>query len=103
MNLTVVFSLVSNVALFFMIVYFLFKIRPIKAAMIYHNKTQEEIIAAIVLTLIFAFLNILASAVGIKIGNAIINIRTGIAVIATVVNRAVIRNSCRLYREYLPV
>ena len=84
MNLTVVFSLVSNVALFFMIVYFLFKIRPIKAAMIYHNKTQEEIIAAIVLTLIFAFLNILASAVGIKIGNAIINIRTGIAVIATV-------------------
>ena len=51
MNLTVVFSLVSNVALFFMIVYFLFKIRPIKAAMIYHNKTQEEIIAAIVLTL----------------------------------------------------
>ena len=42
MNLTVVFSLVSNVALFFMIVYFLFKIRPIKAAMIYHNKTQEE-------------------------------------------------------------
>ena len=103
MNLTIIFSLVSNVALFFMIVYFLFKIRPIKAAMVYHNRTQAEFIAAVGITVIFAFLNILASVVGLKIGNAIINIRTGIAVIATVVNRAVIRNSCRLYREYLPV
>jgi len=84
MNLTIIFSLVSNVALFFMIVYFLFKIRPIKAAMVYHNRTQAEFIAAIGITLIFAFLNILASVVGLKIGNAIINIRTGIAVIATV-------------------
>ncbi|MGP1454890.1 MAG: methyl-accepting chemotaxis protein [Treponema sp.] len=84
MNLTIIFSLVSNVALFFMVIYFLFKIKPIKAAMVYHNRTQAEFIAAVGITVIFAFLNILASVVGLKIGNAIINIRTGIAVIATV-------------------
>ena len=44
MNLTVIFSLVSNVALFFMIVYFLFKIRLIKAAMIYHKKLKMQLL-----------------------------------------------------------
>jgi len=67
-----------------MVIYFLFKIKPIKAAMVYHTRTQAEFVAAIGITIIFAFLNILASVVGLKIGNAIINIRTGIAVIATV-------------------
>ena len=50
MNATTFFSLVSNVALFFMVLYFLFKIRPVKAALVYHTKTQSEFIAAIGLT-----------------------------------------------------
>ena len=54
MNATTFFSLTSNVALFFMALYFLFKIRPVKAALVYHTKTQAEFIAAIGLTLVFS-------------------------------------------------
>ena len=85
MNVTAGFSLISNISLFFMLLYFLFKIKPIKAAMVYHNKTQAEFIAAIGLTAVFSILNILTSVLGIKIGAAVLNLRTGIAVIATVV------------------
>lgn len=84
MNLTAIFSLISNVALFFMVIYFLFKIKPVKAAMVYHNRTQGEFIAAVGLTIVFAVMNIFASILGFKIGNAIVNIRTGIAVVSTV-------------------
>lgn len=84
MNLAAIFSLISNVALFFMVIYFLFKIKPIKAAMVYHNRTQGEFIAAIGLTILFAGINILASILGFKIGSAIVNIRTGVAVVSTV-------------------
>ncbi|MGP1459394.1 MAG: LytS/YhcK type 5TM receptor domain-containing protein [Treponema sp.] len=84
MNMTALFSLISNVALFFMVIYFLFKIKPVKSAMVYHNRTQSEFIAAIGLTIIFAVLNIFASILGLKIGSAIVNIRTGVAVVATV-------------------
>ena len=59
MNVTAGFSLISNISLFFMLLYFLFKIKPIKAAMVYHNKTQAEFIAAIGLTAVFSILNIL--------------------------------------------
>lgn len=83
MNATTFFSLTSNVALFFMVLYFLFKIRPIKAALVYHTKTQAEFIAAIGLTLVFSILNILASVLGIQVGNALANIRTGVVVVAT--------------------
>ena len=83
MNATPFFSLTSNVALFFMVLYFLFKIRPVKAALVYHTKTQAEFIAAIGLTLVFSILNILASVLGIQVGNAIANIRTGVVVVAT--------------------
>ena len=83
MNAPTFFSLISNVALFFMFIYFLFKIKAVKAAMIYHTKTRAEFIAAIALTLIFSVLNILASVLGIQIGNAIANIRTGVVVVAT--------------------
>ena len=83
MNATTFFSLTSNVALFFMALYFLFKIRPVKAALVYHTKTQAEFIAAIGLTLVFSILNILASVLGIQVGNAIANIRTGVVVVAT--------------------
>jgi len=82
-NATTFFSLTSNVALFFMALYFLFKIRPVKAALVYHTKTQAEFIAAIGLTLVFSILNILASVLGIQVGNAIANIRTGVVVVAT--------------------
>lgn len=82
-NATTFFSLTSNVALFFMVLYFLFKIRPIKAALVYHTKTQAEFIAAIGLTLVFSILNILASVLGIQVGNALANIRTGVVVVAT--------------------
>ena len=37
MNVTAGFSLISNISLFFMLLYFLFKIKPIKAAMVYHG------------------------------------------------------------------
>ncbi len=83
MNVTTFFSLISNVALFFMVIYFLFKIKPIKAAMIHHTKTQGEFVATIGLTIIFSVFNILASVLGIQIGNAIVNIRTGVVVVAT--------------------
>ena len=83
MNATTFFSLTSNVALFFMALYFLFKIRPVKAALVYHTKTQAEFIAAIGLTLVFSILNILASVLGIQVGNALANIRTGVVVVAT--------------------
>jgi len=83
MNATTLLSLVSNVALFFMVLYFLFKIRPVKAALIYHTKTQGEFIAAIGLTLAFSILNIFASILGIQVGNALANIRTGVVVVAT--------------------
>ena len=83
MNATTLLSLVSNVALFFMVLYFLFKIRPVKAALIYHTKTQAEFIAAIGLTLAFSILNIFASILGIQVGNALANIRTGVVVVAT--------------------
>ena len=83
MNATTLLSLVSNVALFFMALYFLFKIRPVKAALIYHTKTQAEFIAAIGLTLAFSILNIFASILGIQVGNALANIRTGVVVVAT--------------------
>ena len=83
MNATPFFLLTSNVALFFMVLYFLFKIRPVKAALVYHTKTQAEFIAAIGLTLVFSILNILASVLGIQVGNAIANIRTGVVVVAT--------------------
>ena len=83
MTQTAFLSLVSNVALFFMVLYFLFKIRPVKAALVYHNKTQSEFIAAIGLTVAFSILNILASVLGIQVGNAIANIRTGVVVVAT--------------------
>ncbi len=83
MNATTFFSLISNVALFFMVIYFLFKIKPIKAAMIYHTKTQAEFVATIGLTAVFSVLNILASVLGIPMGNAIANIRTGVVVVAT--------------------
>ena len=83
MTQTAFLSLVSNVALFFMVLYFLFKIRPVKAALVYHTKTQAEFIAAIGLTLVFSILNILASILGIQVGNAIANIRTGVVVVAT--------------------
>ena len=83
MTETTFFSLISNVALFFMVIYFLFKIKPVKAALIYHTKTQAEFIAAIGLTLIFSVLNILASVLGIQVGNALANIRTGVVVVAT--------------------
>ena len=83
MNATTFFSLTSNVALFFMALYFLFKIKSVKAALVYHTKTQAEFIAVIVLTLIFSVLNILASVLGIQVGNALANIRTGVVVVAT--------------------
>ena len=83
MTQTAFLSLVSNVALFFMVLYFLFKIRPVKAALVYHNKTQSEFIATIGLTVAFSILNILASVLGIQVGNAIANIRTGVVVVAT--------------------
>ncbi len=83
MNATTFFSLVSNVALFFMVLYFLFKIRPVKAALVYHTKTQSEFIAAIGLTVAFSILNILASVLGIQVGNALANLRTGVVVVAT--------------------
>ncbi len=83
MNATTFFSLTSNVALFFMALYFLFKIKSVKAALVYHTKTQAEFIAAIGLTLVFSILNILASVLGIQVGNAIANIRTGVVVVAT--------------------
>lgn len=84
MTFTAIFSLISNISLFFMVLYFLFKIKAIKAAMIYHNKTQGEFIAAIGLTVVFSILNILTSVLGIEIGTAVMNLRTGIAVIAAV-------------------
>ena len=83
MTQTAFLSLVSNVALFFMVLYFLFKIRPVKAALVYHNKTQSEFIAAIGLTVAFSILNILASVLGIQVGNALANLRTGVVVVAT--------------------
>ena len=83
MTVMTFFSLIANVALFFMALYFLFKIKPVKAALVYHTKTQAEFIAVIVLTLIFSVLNILASVLGIQVGNALANIRTGVVVVAT--------------------
>lgn len=83
MTQTAFLSLVSNVALFFMVLYFLFKIRPVKAALVYHTKTQSEFIAAIGLTVAFSILNILASVLGIQVGNALANLRTGVVVVAT--------------------
>jgi len=83
MTQTAFLSLVSNVALFFMVLYFLFKIRPVKAALVYHTKTQSEFIATIGLTVAFSILNILASVLGIQVGNALANLRTGVVVVAT--------------------
>ena len=83
MNANTFFSLTSNVALFFMALYFLFKIKPIKAALVYHTKTKAEFIAVIGLTVVFSILNILASVLGIQVGNALANIRTGVVVVAT--------------------
>ena len=51
--------------------------------MIYHTKTQAEFVATIGLTAVFSVLNILASVLGIPMGNAIANIRTGVVVVAT--------------------
>ena len=91
MNVTTFFSLISNVALFFMVIYFLFKIKPVKAAMIHHDQTQGEFVATIGLTIVFSIFNIFASVLGIQMGNAIANIRTGVVVVAT-------GNNCRAYR-----
>lgn len=43
MNAPTFFSLISNVALFFMFIYFLFKIKAVKAAMIYHIKRERNL------------------------------------------------------------
>lgn len=83
MNASTFFSLIANVALFFMALYFVFKIKPVKTALVYHTKTKAEFIAVIVLTLIFSVLNIFASVLGIQVGNALANIRTGVVVVAT--------------------
>lgn len=82
MNIAAVFSLISNVSVFFTVIYFLFKIKPVKAALIYHNRTQTEYIAIGGLTILFSVLNMLTSAFGIQIGTSIVNVRTGIVVIA---------------------
>ncbi|MGP1437975.1 MAG: methyl-accepting chemotaxis protein [Treponema sp.] len=84
MDWNVIFSLVSDVAVFFMIIYLMFKIKPVKSVVCERARNVEELLSTIFLTLVFSCFNIFASTLGIKIGNAIVNMRTGVTVISTV-------------------
>lgn len=84
MSIDLLLSIVSNIALFFTIIYFLFKIKPIKAVLIYHDRSTAASVVLVGLTVLFSLLNVLASVFAFKIGTALVNLRTGIVVVATV-------------------
>ena len=84
MDWNVIFSLVSDIAVFFVIIYLFFKIKPVKSVVCERAKNIEEHIAIFFLVVLFSCFNIFASTLGIKIGNAIVNMRTGVTVISTV-------------------
>ena len=84
MDWSVIFSLISDIAVFFVIIYLVFKIKTVKSVVCERAKTLEEHVATVFLMVVFSCFNIFASTLGIKIGNAIVNMRTGVTVIATV-------------------
>ena len=84
MDWNVVFSLISDVAVFFVIVYLMFKVQSVKSVVCERAKTVEEYVATFFLTVVFSSFNIFASTLGVKIGSAIVNMRTGVTVVSTV-------------------
>lgn len=84
MDWNVVFSLISDVAVFFVIVYLMFKVQSVKSVVCERAKTVEEYVATFFLTVVFSSFNIFASTLGVKIENAIVNMRTGVTVVSTV-------------------
>lgn len=83
MDNSVVLSLVSNVSIFFTVIYFLFKIKAVKAILLKRGESKEKYIAISLLTVLFSVLNVMTSVLGIKVGTCVVNLRTGISVIAS--------------------
>ena len=84
MDWNVIFSLVADIAVFFVIIYLMFKIQAVKQVTCEKPRNAEEFLALIFLTIVMSIFNIFASSMGIKIGNAIVNMRTGVTVLATI-------------------
>ena len=85
MDWNILFALISDVAIFFVVIYLMFKIESIKSVACEKPKNSNEVIALIFLTIVMSIFNIFASTMGIKIGNAIVNMRTGVTVVGTII------------------
>ena len=84
MDWNVLFSLLSDVSMFFVIIYLIFKSRAVKSVTCEKPKNTQEVIALIFLIIVMSIFNIFASTMGIKMGNAIVNMRSGVTVISAV-------------------
>ena len=84
MDWNVLFSLLADVSMFFVIIYLIFKLNGVKSVTCEKPKNIQEVVALIFLIVIMSVFNIFASTMGIKVGNAIVNMRSGVTVISAV-------------------
>lgn len=83
MDNKIILSLASNLSFFFMLIYFLFKIRVVKDVLVARSSSSGGYIVVGALTVLFSVLDILTSVFGIKVGTCVVNLRTGIVVISS--------------------
>ncbi|MEL3908236.1 MAG: methyl-accepting chemotaxis protein [Treponemataceae bacterium] len=79
-----IFIFSSYIAFFSLGMYLLFKIRAVKNAVILKKQGIPEYVAIAILTLAFSGFQMLASVFAFKVGNALVNMRTGIAIASTI-------------------
>ena len=85
MDWNIFFTLMCDIAVFFMVIYLMFKVGSIKSVACEKPKNSNEVVALFCLTVVMSLFNIFASTMGIKIGNAIVNMRTGVTVVGTII------------------
>ncbi len=87
MNTNSIFLFTTYIALFFFCIYLLFKIKPIRNSILSSQKGTKEYFMQAFVILFFSLLVMGASHesfFGFKLGEAVVNLRTGITVTATV-------------------
>ena len=89
MDINGILSLLSNISMFFIIIYLMFKIKSVKSVTCETPRSTVEILSLIFLIAVMSVLNIFASTMGFKMGQAIVNMRSGITVIGTVMTGAI--------------
>ena len=89
MDINGILSLLSNISMFFIIIYLMFKIKSVKSVTCETPRNTVEILSLIFLIAVMSVLNIFASTMGFKMGQAIVNMRSGITVIGTVMTGAI--------------